>query len=59
MYYKTLLSQRATSNYYTSNIVKPVDPNNVKRDHKAFRISYSNEQLLALQHSGFSIKHSL
>ncbi len=56
---QTLLSQRATSNYYTSNIVKPVDPNSVKPDHKASRISYSNDQLLAVRHPGFSIERSL
>ncbi len=53
---QTLLSKKATSNYYTSNIVIYVDPNSVKPDQKASRISYNNEQLLALQHSGFSIK---
>ncbi len=56
---QTKLSQRATSNYYTSHIIKPVDPNNVKPEHKASRVSYCNEQFLALQHSGLPIKCSL
>ncbi len=54
---QTLLSQRTTSKYFTSHIVKPVNPNSVKPvnpnsvkpvnpnsvkpDHKASRISYS------------------